>query len=566
MGEAIKEKVNSLGFKILFQTIFLILITGVSLIALYTPRITKEIKNINKNYIEDMAIAYGSAIGEDIAEGKEDALDAEKLGVRLEGKGLDGIKSSYIYVVSNDGTMLYHPTADKIGQPVENEAVKKVIGEIKQGKKVEPGVIEYVFKGVNKYASTYVNETADFILVVTADEMDLFYEVERIGSMGKGILLITVFNALVIAFFTTRHMVNPITRVTRVAARASHMDFSTDSEELTIGTRKDETGEMGRALTYLKEEIENVVSVIKDKSDNVNEASNALKINARETATTMGQIENAVGDIANGASAQAEETQKATENVMVMGDMVEETHAEVQSLLAYAGEMQHSTEQAKEILNELQSINQSADNYIDIIAEQTNTTNESALKINDATRLITSIAEETNLLSLNASIEAARAGEQGRGFAVVAAEIQKLAEQSNEACKQIDDIIQTLIADSEKAVDTMQEVKEIFRVQSQHVERTDSAFNDIAEGVMNSIAGINTISEKTNRLDEARTNIVDVVQGLTAIAEQNAASAEETSASVTEVTAIVEGMTERTDVLNSIAKDLEKSISVFRFK
>lgn len=282
-----------------------------------------------------------------------------------------------------------------------------------------------------------------------------------------------------------------------------------------------------------------------------------------ETATTIEQVENAVNEIAQGASSQAEETQKATENVIVMGNMVTETHDEVKRLLKYAENMKDSTDYAKNILTELEAVNRRAEEYIDVIANQTNTTNESALRISEATKLITSIAEETNLLSLNASIEAARAGEQGRGFAVVAAEIQKLAEQSDESARQIEDIIQVLLSDSEKAVETMYDVKEIIRAQSEQVEQTDTAFDQINDGVKQSIEGINRISEKTEQLDEARVNVVDVVQNLTAIAEENAAGAEETSASVAEVTSIVEDISSKSQALKEIAKELDESMDIF---
>ena len=106
-------------------------------------------------------------------------------------------------------------------------------------------------------------------------------------------------------------------------------------------------------------------------------------------------------------------------------------------------------------LVELDSINLQTKDAIAMISEQTDDTNKSALEINEAISIISSIAEETNLLSLNASIEAARAGEQGKGFAVVAAQIQKLAEQSNDATDKISLIVKTLIDDSEKAVETM---------------------------------------------------------------------------------------------------------------
>jgi len=147
----------------------------------------------------------------------------------------------------------------------------------------------------------------------------------------------------------------------------------------------------------------------------------------------------------------------------------------------------------------------------DIIYEQTNVTNESAQKIKEATALITNIAEETNLLSLNASIEAARAGEQGRGFAVVAAQIQKLAEQSNESAMQIERIILSLIEDSDKSVTTMNEVREMMEQQSQNVTNTDAQIASLIEEVEQSLVVIDEVSAKTNRINEARGSVVDIV-------------------------------------------------------
>lgn len=186
--------------------------------------------------------------------------------------------------------------------------------------------------------------------------------------------------------------------------------------------------------------------------------------------------------------------------------------------------MRSAGENAMKILDELNKINQQTKDAISVIYEQTNTTNTSAMKIKEATDIITDIAEETNLLSLNASIEAARAGEQGRGFAVVASQIQKLAEQSNESARQIALIIDELISDSEKSVETMEEVKEVIGKQDEYVSNTESSFRDVNDGIAKSIDGIRTIAAKTKDLDGARVKVVDVVQNLTAIAEENAAS------------------------------------------
>ena len=478
-------------------------------------------------------------------------------------KSDEGVESSYIYVVSPDGTMLYHPTPEKIGQPVENAAVKKVVSEISSGSKVENGIIQYEFKGTQKYAGIYVNDKQQYILVFTADEDEILADVNKIRHAGIVRLVIVSIIALVLSVVITTLIIMPLSHISEYTLKAATMDLSMNEEQSRLNERHDEVGRISRALSRLLEEMTKVVGEIKSKSNNVMNAADALNNDAIETATTIEQVDNAVHEIAQGASSQAEETQKATENVIVMGDMVRETHDEIKKLLKYAENMKESTGYAKNILTQLEEINKRAEEYIDVIANQTNTTNESALRISEATKLITSIAEETNLLSLNASIEAARAGEQGRGFAVVAAEIQKLAEQSNESARQIEDIIQVLLSDSEKAVETMYDVKEIIRAQSEQVEQTDTAFDQINDGVKQSIEGINHISEKAEQLDEARVNVVDVVQNLTAIAEENAAGAQETSASVAEVTSIVEDISSKSQALKEIAKELDESMDIF---
>lgn len=326
---------------------------------------------------------------------------------------------------------------------------------------------------------------------------------------------------------------------------------------------KDETGDLYRAIIKLKKSLAKIVGDIISKSQTVNMSSVELDEKAGQTNRTVEQVESAVTDIAQGATSQADETQRAMENVVDMGNMVAETHTEVERLTHNANDMQKMGQQAADTLIELKAINEKTRSAIDIISEQTNTTNESATKIRQATSLIASIAEETNLLSLNASIEAARAGEQGRGFAVVAGQIQKLAEQSNASTKQIEEIIDALIKESDKSVETMEDVRLIIEEQNNKVEQTDAIFKKVMKGIEESIEGVNSIAERTSKIDAARVNVVDVVQSLTAIAEENAAGAQETSASVTEVTNIVGGVAQSATELKNIATGLQESISIF---
>ncbi len=326
---------------------------------------------------------------------------------------------------------------------------------------------------------------------------------------------------------------------------------------------KDETGDIMKAITNLKEKLVGVVTDIVSKSQEVKDSSDILSDGAAETTIAVEQVERAVNEIADGATSQANDTQKATENVIIMGNVIDETTGNIERLHDTANDMEAQGNEATDILRELSVVNDKAMESLDIIYKQTNITNESVQKISEAVRLITAIAEETNLLSLNASIEAARAGEQGRGFAVVAGQIQKLAEQSNESALQIEAIVSELMAASHKEVEIMGDVKEIMAKQNEMVEKTDKVVTDVIEGISQSRRDIETISEATKRLDSARGTVVDIVQNLSAIAEENAASTEETSASATEVNATIQEMAGNATHLRTIANELEESVKVF---
>lgn len=560
-----KNLFQSVRTKIVGVLVISMTILAVCLSVVLIRNLRIPLMDLNKNYLYDLALAYGEQINDQIDMiGYNTATSYYRLSESIGDVGLDGVESSYAYLVSEDGTMLYHPTQEKVGQPVENAVVKSVVKQMQTGTVPEPEVIEYEFKGAMKYAAYYVTKKGHCILVVSADQDDLMSTVHRVTITGVVCAIFLVIIASIIGFLIVNRIVKPILEVTDIVSRLAHMDFSEIEGQEKLTARNDETGKMSRAVAELRGQLVDVVSELREQSQQLFEASDTLNTNANETATTVEQVEKAVSDISDGASSQADETQKATENVILMGNMVEETTREVAEMIDNANSMKRYNEEAFATLQNLAKINDEARQAIDVIYEQTNTTNESAMKIREATSLITSIAEETNLLSLNASIEAARAGEQGRGFAVVAGQIQKLAEQSNDSARQIENIIDSLIEDSQKSVETMEDVKRIMLSQNESVGHTNDSFRQVGEGIRSSIDGVNRISEKTRKLDEARVVVVDVVQNLTAIAEENAASTEETSASVTEVSSIVSQISENANRLRDVADRLEKNMDIFK--
>lgn len=557
---------HSLKAKILLLVAAAVVLTVVLNLWTVIPKSSSNISELTSNYMLDVAMVAGEGIDNQIRMSSYDSVMSGGNLSRVIGNiEIKGVKDSYTYIVDGDGTMLYHPTADKIGKPVENSVVKGVISKLKSENRPQPEVVQYNFNGETKYAGIYVGKSKDFILVVNANKKQALSGTTSIAtSTVKGSIFAMVL-CLIAAIFVTRKIVAPIISATDTVEKLGNLDFSGDvSSDKKMLKRKDEVGVMLRSITELKNIIVKVMAEIRAYSESLGEAAEALKNSANESSTAAGQVETAITGIADGASLQAQETQSATENVIVMGKMIEQASTEVEQLGDNAADMHKASENAMSILAELEKINQKTMEAIHIIGEQTQKTNESAAKIKVATDMISEIAEETTLLSLNASIEAARAGEQGRGFAVVANQIQKLAEQSADATTQITEVISELVNDAQESVQTMDEVKEVMNQQSENVSQTEKAFKNVEKGIAESIESVEKITDKTRKLDEARAGVVDVVQSLSAIAEENAASAEETSASASEVGSIMEDVSQNANMLDEIAVKLNENVKRFK--
>ena len=338
------------------------------------------------------------------------------------------------------------------------------------------------------------------------------------------------------------------------------LNFKFDDESLR---QTDEVGEICRAITKLEENLSDIIKNVISESKELLNASDNMRNRTSITSEHVEQMEKAVNEIAIGAGSQAEETQSATENIILMGNMIEEMAGELANLNHKAQQMKEGGQTVMEAIRELQESNAKTSESIDIIYEQTNVTNESAQKIKEATALITNIAEETNLLSLNASIEAARAGEQGRGFAVVAAQIQKLAEQSNDSAKYIDGIIDVLLKESSNAVQLMDDVRDIMETQSSHLSATENRFEEVNQEVAVTQREIISMNQAISDMDNERTWVVDVVQSLTAIAEENAAGTEESLASTEMISDMVGSTLQTAKELTELTDAIEKNIGIF---
>lgn len=329
-------------------------------------------------------------------------------------------------------------------------------------------------------------------------------------------------------------------------------------------SRRDEIGDLSRVTITLRDAMKSTIREISKNATQLKEASETLGTAAERTNSTMKEVKHAVNLIAESSTEQAKNSQNTSEYMQIMGKDITETSSEVNMLSGNAQTMQLSSEKAAGTLANLRRINDEVERIIGEVQMQTNRTDDSVHKIHEVTAFITAIAEETNLLSLNAAIEAARAGESGRGFAVVADQIQKLADQSNKSSKEIEETTRALMEDSSKSVEIMQQMQEIIANQNVSMQETQEIVEEVLRGIESSMRSIEQIKDSAKRLENSRNEVVHAVGELSDIAQDNASGTRRTYDATEDVAGTFEQVSVSAEQLREIARQLVKSIDYFK--
>lgn len=380
-----------------------------------------------------------------------------------------------------------------------------------------------------------------------------------ISSSVIVVMLICIAVGIKLAGSMSRNIKKSIQMVGRLAE--GNLDVWVDDKLLK---KKDEIGELSRVTITLRDTMRSTIKEITDNAKALLEASQLLGTAADNTNGTMNDVRTAVSQVVDNSQLQAENSQSTSEQMKIMGDNITETSNEAELLSGNAASMQSSSEKASKTLLSLRQINEDVKKIIGEVQEQTNRTNESVKKIQAATTFINSIAEDTGLLSLNASIEAARAGDSGRGFAVVAEQIKNLSEQSNESSKEIEATAEVLRADSEKAVQAMQQMQEIIASQSESMQETQQVVAEVIEEIASSMKSIAQIKESSGRLEGARNEVLQAVEHLSEISAENLDSTKSTYEQTEIVADTFKQVYNSADELKTIADKLVKSIEYFK--
>ena len=472
-----------------------------------------------------------------------------------------GFDSMYVYTVNgHDGTMIQHPNEEKVGQPVENEAVKQVLARISNNEEVKPGIINYVFKGENKYAAYFVGKNNDYITVLTVDEKDVLGKINKL-SIAYVMTAIALMVGFVIAtLIFSRKIAIPLKKVDEFTKEIAKGNLDANIE--TTAQVK-EISSIIESANILKSTMKSVLSNIRTSMEELEQNMVGVDDSIGECSNAVGGVSTAIEGISSGATSMSESVQSTAANMVKVGDNITDIQTSVGDAKENADEVSVISTEVRENLDKLIDANKNTIQISQEVVKGINESNEAVEAINMATDVITGIASQTSLLSLNASIEAARAGEQGKGFAVVASEIKTLAEQSTESAQEIRNIITNLVQKFGVSTELVEKIQESVTVEGDVLDSVQESFNKVTHSMNQTTENINDIYGKTNELSIAKDNILNEVSNLSAIAQQNAASCEETTSVIENINDTMEKISGSSKDTIQLSQKLEQEVKYF---
>jgi len=467
------------------------------------------------------------------------------------------------FLISGDGSLVYAEDKKLLDEKVSIYELPELSSIGKQVLAGKAGITETNYNGrtyIVAYKSLSINGWGVLQLVDKKEAFTGLKEFER--------MLVTIFimGTIILSgflFMSIRSTIKPIAAATAFAMELGKGDF-THTVPTQYLKRNDEIGDLARAFEVMTSSFINLVGEVKDSAHKVQDACVEMNISTDSVAHSSSDMAHTIEDIAKGASDQADSTESGSSKTYELGVLLDSNKDHMEALNLASTNMVTMVGDGLNIVNDLTRKTEDTNNAAKTIFDVIKKTDKSTAQIGEASNVIASIAQQTNLLALNAAIEAARAGEAGKGFAVVADEIRKLAEQSTQSTEEIDKIVQELVDSSQTAVDSINDVNQIINEQVESVKLTETKYIEISNAVDISVDAMDNLNQSVYDMEHKKTEILDTIQGLSAIAEENAASTEEASAAVVEQSNMMTKIVDASTALSNLADDLNQSIKAFK--
>lgn len=560
MKQGANKKRGTFATKIIVMVILAVIVSNVICMVFILESSKKQITDSVKHTMVDVINTTSKIMENEISNSGVDDLDYDGYANNLSDVKLEGMDSAYMYVVQNDGTMLYHPTKEKVGQPVENAVIKGVVQQLQDGKKPGTAVVEYDFNGTTKY-SAYTILNNENILVLTADESEALAGITTVTGVAVGISAVVVLLAIIICFILGRRLMRPLVKVSTIIEEIANGDINAD-----FGMVKETNDEIGLIIEKMKEltqSLGSIVGKIRNSSDTMSSNSYELNDTSSQTLAANNEISKAVEDVAEGSTGMAASISKINENLLEMSNETKDINESVNEIRNQTVAVQDSSKIMNDKIKSMQNSSQKMDEGISAISKRIETVNTTVDKVSNIVSVIEEISSETNLLSLNASIEAARAGDAGKGFAVVAQEIRVLSDNTNTELENIKQIISSLVEECRYCVQASGTIVEDNAKQKEEIKAVLDEFGSLDEQIQKTAEKADEIEELVTAMIELNDDITKSSNSLTDVSAANAAATEEMNANIEELNAMMHGVSEMAGHMNNESDGLKEALSFF---